>query len=220
MKIIILLGFLFSLSCFSKDNITFFRVKEKNELNALSYKSGIIFKDINVETFSVKKDGIEVLSTDKTPFKKIKIKNGNKFVFDSKTFLVKGNYELNYASSKKVYFSVNEFKDINPPLIELKQNVKNSTWYFKYDDLWTNQLTYAWIADWESGEEFWSDYSYDKKFSYFTPIKPLQKDSRFSNLPESRELYLAVRVDTVQNDQKASIKILDQYYSYVKFLNK
>ena len=102
----------------------------------------------------------------------------------------------------------------------MKQNIKESVWHFEYDNLWTNQLTYAWISDWNSGEEFWSDYSYDKNFSYFTPNKPLQSDSKFLKLPTNRELYLAVRVDIVQNKNNSVVKILDQYYSYIKVVNK
>jgi len=114
MKFLILLSFLLSVTCFAKENITFFRVKERNELNTLSYKAGIILKNTNINVFSIKKDGIEVLNTEKTHFKKIKVKNGNKFVFDFRSILAKGNYELILDSSKKIYFTVDDFKNTPP----------------------------------------------------------------------------------------------------------
>lgn len=216
-QLVVILILLFTEQVLAKSFTTVYREKTfGDEYLKEAYAVGIILKNVdenpNVilknekgnEVFN-SKDG-QVKITKQGKIKKIKIKTLGP--------LEKGKYFL-IVNGLKTEFEFTEFLDFKLPVITIGNNFMSDHSFTVDIDGIKDFYVHAWVSDWDTGEEFWYDYS-KVKFSKLIPNKPNSKDSKFTILPKAKPLYLNVRVD-INKGEFGNIKLVDQYNSFKKF---
>ena len=160
----------------------------------------------------------KILDTLDSSLKKIKIKNGNRYLQKAK--FLDFNSKLRLFIDDKEFVIAASHSNFDVPLINIGSNFLIDHSFSVNGEALKNQnnFLHAWVSDWENSHEYWYDYS-KNPFSKLNPKKANAKEARFEQLPKDSELYLGVRLDVNAKDEK-DYAVKDIYYSFKKFILK